>query len=82
MAHDVWDGKCKKILGITVFLADPETFVTYAIPVAVTPPSNGETALALSTDCLASLERYRMIYKDFMRASNDNCTTAKKTGRL
>lgn len=82
MAHDIWDGKRKKILGITIFFTDPETLQTYAIPVVLTPPSDGEKALALSKDSLSGLANVGVVFNDLFRAKNDNCLTAKKLGRL
>jgi hypothetical protein len=80
-AQDVWDGKRKRILGLTIFLTDPNTFQTHAIPVALTPPV-GEKAIDLCRECLTSLSRYGIQHTDLFRAVNDNCTTAKKAGRL
>jgi hypothetical protein len=81
VAHDVWDGKRKKILGITLFITDPETFETYGIPVGLTPP-NGEKAIELCKDGLLTLEKYLIIIENLWRSVSDNCTTAKKAGRL
>jgi hypothetical protein len=81
VAHDVWDGKRKKILGLTIFITDPETFITYRIPVALVPPTN-ETALTLAEESLASLDQYGIVFALIWRAVNDNCSTAMKAGRL
>eukprot|EP00957_Ditylum_brightwellii_P010117 764457-Ditylum_brightwellii.AAC.1 len=29
VAHDVWDGKCKKLNGLTIFFLHPETLEIY-----------------------------------------------------
>jgi hypothetical protein len=81
VAHDVWDGHRKKILGLTIFITDPETFITYRIPVALVPPTS-ESAVSLAEDSLASLDRYGILFNLIWRAVNDNCSTAKKAGRL
>lgn len=77
----MWDGKRKKILGITLFITDPETFETYRIPVGLTPP-NGEKAIELCKDSLLCLTRYLILIQDLYRSVSDNCLTAKKAGRL
>lgn len=78
---DVWDGKRKKINGLTIFFIDPETLDMHRIPVALTKVDS-ETALALSKTCLHGLDRVGIEFEDLFRSVNDNCTTAIKTGRL
>lgn len=81
VGHDVWDGKRKKINGLTIFFTDPETLETFRIPIALSPPI-GETALELCETAMLGLERVGIEMEDIFRAVNDNCSTAVKAGRL
>eukprot|EP00986_Skeletonema_menzelii_P010506 scaffold5115_cov146-Skeletonema_menzelii.AAC.6 len=81
VAHDVWDGKRKKLNGLTIFFLHPETLEIYRIPVGLAVPLGG-TANALCETSLIGLRRVGVEDEDMHRAVNDNCTTAKKTGRL
>ena len=81
VAHDGWDGKRKKIFGITVFFTDPRTLETYRVPIALTPPT-GKTAVELSKTTMHGLERAKIGFEDVFKCANDNCNVAKKTLRL
>lgn len=82
VASDVWDKSNKKILGMSIIYTNPITCETYYVPIALLPPSAGEKAIELGTDCLLGLERVGVTYKDIHRSVNDNCSTAVKTGRM
>lgn len=81
VGHDVWDGKRKQINGLSIFFVHPVSLEMYRIPVALTPPS-GKTAIELCKTSMKGLERYEIEIDDLFRSLNDNCTTAKKAGRL
>ena len=81
VAHDVWDGKRKQLNGVTVFFTDPRDLNTYRIPVALTPP-DGKKSIDLCRTTWKGLTRFGIKSNDVVRAVNDNCTTAKRAGRL
>jgi hypothetical protein len=81
VAHDVWDGKRRKILGASLLYADPESLETYRIPIVLTPPG-GNSSLVLCNTSMHGLERVKVTFEDLFRAINDNCPTAVKQGRL
>ena len=81
VAHDVWDGKMKQINGLTTFFIDPTDFCLYRIPLALTKPL-GKSAMELSKTCMLGLEKFGIEIEDAFRSINDNCTTAKRAGRL
>ena len=77
----MWDGKRKKINGLTLFYNHPETLVIRRVPIALTPPTGG-TAVELCHTCMCGLERVGAEFEDLFRSVNDNCGTAKRTGML
>ena len=81
VAHDVWDGIRCQINGVTIFFIHPETHTLYRIPIGMMPPG-GKTGEALKKSCMEALKRVGITHKDLFRSVNDNCSTAKKTGRL
>ena len=82
VGHDVWDGLRKQINGLTLFFTDPETLEMYRIPIALSPTDLGTTAQALCDTGMMGLARASIEFDDLFRSVNDNCSTAKKTGRL
>lgn len=81
VAHDVWDGIRSQINGVTIFFVHPETHTLYRIPIGMMPPG-GKTGEALRDSCMEALQRVGITERDLFRSINDNCSTAKKTGRL
>lgn len=81
VAHDVWDGKRKKLNGLTIFFLHPVTMEIYRIPIGLAVPLGG-TAVDLCDTSLIGLRRVGIEDEDLHRALNDNCAAAKKTGRL
>ena len=81
VGHDVLDGKCKKINGLTIFYTHPDTLVMQHVPIAPTPSSGG-SAIELCKIYMLGLERVQIEFDDLSRSVNNNCTTAKKTGML
>ena len=81
VATDVWDGKSRKINGITIFFVNPFTMSVVSIPIALTPPL-WETALSLCKTCMLGLDQVGLEMQDMFRAVNDNCATAIKAGNL
>ena len=81
VSHDVWDGKRKKINGVSLFFVHPETLEVYRIPIGLAPPL-GADAQKLFRTCKEALDRVGVEEEDIFRPVNDNCATAKKTGRL
>ena len=56
VGHDIWDGKRKKINGLSIFYTHPVTLITRRIPIALTKVL-GTTALAVSALSMRGLER-------------------------
>jgi hypothetical protein len=81
VGHDVWDGKRMKINGLTIFFINPTTLEMYRIPIALTLPE-GEKSIELYNTSMHGLQRYGIEMEDIYRSANDNCRTARKTGRL
>ena len=81
VGQGVWESKKKDINGLTIFFTDPRTMETFRIAVALTH-AHSKTAIYLAEESLLGLERYDITMKDLRRPVNDNCNTAKKTGRL
>ena len=77
----MWDGKRKKINGLTLFYTHPETLVTRRVPIALTHLTRG-TAVELCDTCMCGLERVGTDFEVLFRSVNDNCGTAKRTGTL
>ena len=81
VSHDVWDGKRKKINGVSLFFVHPETLQVYRIPIGLAPPLGADSQKLFQT-CKGALDRVNVEEEDIFRPVNDNCATAKKTGRL
>ena len=80
IGYDVWDGKHKKINGLTLFYTHPETLVIRRVPIALTHPTGG-TAVESCDTCMCGLERVGAEFEELFRCVNDNCGTAKKAGK-
>ena len=76
----MWDGKRKKIHGLTLFYTHPETLVPRRVPIALTYPTGG-TDVEVCDRWMCGLERVGD-FEDLFRSVNDNCGTARKTGKL
>ena len=81
VAHDVWDGKSKKINGLVLFFMDPITGEVYRIPIALMPPI-GKKSIELRDTCMLGLDRYGIEIADLWRAVNDTTSASVKAGRL
>ena len=68
-------------MGPANFFTDPRTMEMCRVAVALTHVLS-KKAVALSESSLIGLDCYGITMADILRAVNDNCSTAKKTGRL
>ena len=68
-------------MGPANFFTDPRTMEMFRVDVALTHVVS-KKAVALLESSLIGLDRYGITMADILRAVNDNCSTAKKTGRL
>ena len=81
VAHDVWDGKRKQFIRLTLFFIDKETLFICNIPITLAPPM-GKTSILPCKTYLASLEECDTHFVDISKSANYNYTAAAKVGRL
>ncbi|KAL7558739.1 hypothetical protein ACA910_010895 [Epithemia clementina (nom. ined.)] len=75
IAHDVWNGKKKDILGITVMFCDPRNCLLHQIPIGMVKVS-GHTAAQVSAITKQIITTYGMDSSDLSAAVNDNTNSA------
>lgn len=81
VAHDIWDGKRKCILGVSIFMADPTSGVNVQLPVGFVT-SKGKSAQIIAQQTLQLLDRYGIIQSDLLKPINDTTNSALAAGRL
>ena len=80
VGQDGWDGKNKKIFGVSIFLVHPGTLKIFHIPVAlVSELEQGAKVLCETT--LVALKYVGVEAADIVCSVNDNCTPAIDSGR-
>lgn len=80
VCSDVWDGRRRKIFGLSIMFINPVTGKIWRIPIALLP-TDGETAIELCETAMCGLERVGITVDDLYRSCTDNCNTALKSGR-
>lgn len=81
IAHDIWDGKRKTILGLTMFLADPVYGEYIHVPIGFLV-SQGKSAAQVCEQSLLLLNRYGIKVTDLLKPINDTTNAALAAGRL
>ena len=76
-----WGRKRKKINSLSLLFIHPETLQICCIPVVILPPLGHDSNLLFQT-CKDGVDRVNVEEKDIFRLVNDNCSTAKRTGRI
>lgn len=81
IAHDIWDGRRRCILGLSVFFSDPVYGSCLQIPLGFVV-SKGKTATVVAEQSQSILQRYGIFVSDLLKPINDTTNSALAAGRL
>lgn len=81
VAHDIWDGKRKCVLGLTIFFSDPQNARNIMLPLGFVT-SKGKSAKVICDQSLDILSRYGILTTDLLSPINDTTNSALAAGRL
>lgn len=81
ICHDIWDGKRRNLLGISIMFISPCTMTLLKISVGLVEAKN-KKAVDIAAKTLEVLRRYGIVQADLYRPVNDTTNSAKKAGQL
>lgn len=81
VAHDIWEGRRKCILGLSIFFVDPVEAMYVQIPLGFVV-CKGKTAALICDQSLQLLGRYGISGQDLLQPINDTTNSALLAGRL
>jgi hypothetical protein len=81
ICHDLWDGKRRNLLGISIMFISPCTMTPMKVSVGLVECKD-KKAIDVSAKTLDVLGRYGIVQSDLYRPVNDTTNSAKKAGQL
>ena len=80
VCHDIWQGKKKDILGVSLMFADPRNCKMYQIPIGLVQ-TKGHSALQVSEVTLNLMSSFGFSQADLSASVNDNTNSAVLAGK-
>ena len=80
VCHDLWDGKFRELLGLSITFIDPLSMELFLIPVGLIT-AKGKRAAIVSEQSLSILAGFSISQEDLFRPINDTTNSALAAGR-